>query len=62
MTKLEIERLLKAAGFNKYVGGKHDIWKKDNFPPIPVPRHKGDIPPGTARNILKYAGIIRGIK
>ena len=59
MTKLEIERLLKKSGFEKYIGGRHDIWKKIGYPPIPVPRHKGDIPAGTARNILKSAGITR---
>ena len=57
MTKIEIERLLKNAGFERNCGGKHDIWKKSGYPPIPVPRHKGDIPAGTAKNILKAAGI-----
>jgi predicted RNA binding protein YcfA (HicA-like mRNA interferase family) len=57
MTKKEIEKLLKQAGFKKRVGGKHDIWIKNGFPPIPVPRHKGDIPIGTAKNILKAAGL-----
>lgn len=37
MTKKEIEKLLKQAGFKKRVGGKHDIWIKNGFPPIPVP-------------------------
>ncbi len=62
MTKLEIERLLKFAGFEKFAGGKHDIWKCTGFPPIPVPRHKGDIPNGTVRNILKAAGISLKVK
>lgn len=57
MTKKEIEKLLKQAGFKKRVGRKHDIWIKNCFPPIPVPRHKGDIPIGTAKNILKAAGL-----
>lgn len=57
MTKREIEKLLKEAGFEKLSGGRHDIWKKLGFPPIPVPRHKGDIKPGTAKKILKDAGI-----
>ena len=57
MTKREIEKLLKKAGFVKRTGGKHDIWIKDGFPPIPVPRHKGDIPIGTAKKILKAAGL-----
>lgn len=57
MTKREIEKLLKNAGFLKRTGGKHDIWIKDGFPPIPVPRHKGDIPIGTSKSILKAAGL-----
>jgi len=57
MTKREIEKLLKKAGFVKHPGGKHDIWVKSGCPPIPVPRHKGDIPIGTAKNILKAAGL-----
>jgi predicted RNA binding protein YcfA (HicA-like mRNA interferase family) len=57
MTKREVERLLKQAGFTKKTGGRHDIWLKKGFPPIPVPRHKGDIPRGTVKNILKNAGL-----
>jgi len=57
MTKREIEKLLKKAGFSKRTGGKHDIWFKIGSPPIPVPRHKGDIPIGTAKKILKAAGL-----
>lgn len=57
VTKREIEKLLKEAGFVKRSGGRHDIWTKAGFPPIPVPRHKGDIPIGTSRNILKAAGL-----
>lgn len=57
MTKLELERLLKVAGFIRRSGGRHDIWIKAGFPPIPVPRHKGDIPIGTIKNILKAAEI-----
>ena len=57
MTKKEVEKLLKEAGFIKKSGGKHDIWIKSGFPPIPVPRHKGDIPFGTLKKILKNAGL-----
>lgn len=58
MTKQKLEKLLRIAGFLKRKGGKHDIWIKPGFPPIPVPRHKGDLPKGTARSILKYAGLL----
>lgn len=57
MTKHDVEKLLKHAGFEKHAGGKHDIWTKKSFPPISVPRHKGDIPKGTLKSILKSAGL-----
>jgi predicted RNA binding protein YcfA (HicA-like mRNA interferase family) len=57
MIKREIEKLLKDAGFQKRTGGKHDIWIKSGYPPIPVPRHKDDIPLGTAKKIFKAAGL-----
>ncbi|MFQ5632591.1 MAG: type II toxin-antitoxin system HicA family toxin [bacterium] len=57
MTKREIEKLLKKAGFVKRSGGKHYIWIKEGLPPVAVPRHKGDIPTGTAKSILKAAGL-----
>ncbi|PIP58982.1 MAG: addiction module toxin, HicA family [Verrucomicrobia bacterium CG_4_10_14_3_um_filter_43_23] len=57
MTVQKLEKLLKAAGFEKSQGGNHTIWKKKGFPPIPVPRHKGDIPKGTLDNILKHSGL-----
>ena len=57
MTKREVEKLLKEAGFVRRGGGRHDIWVKPGYPPIPVHRHKGDIPIGTLKNILKHAGL-----
>ena len=57
MTKRELEKLLHKAGFVKKSGGRHDIWIQDGFPPIPVPRHKGDIPKGTVKSILKAAKL-----
>jgi predicted RNA binding protein YcfA (HicA-like mRNA interferase family) len=56
-TKKKLEKLLKKAGFKRRSGGKHDIWIKKGFPPIPVPRHKGDIPAGTIRSIIKHAKL-----
>lgn len=53
MTKYEIERILRKKGYEKRSGGKHDIWLKKGSSPIPIPRHKGDIPKGTLKNILK---------
>jgi len=57
MKKRELEKLLRKAGFTKKTGGRHDIWIKTGFPPIPVHRHKGDIPLGTLEKILKQSGL-----
>jgi predicted RNA binding protein YcfA (HicA-like mRNA interferase family) len=56
MKKAEIEKILKKNGFEVSHGSRHDIWKKDGFPPIPVPRHR-EIAKGTAKAILKTAKI-----
>lgn len=61
MTKRELEKLLQKANFEKRSGGKHDVWSKKGFPPIVVPRHKGDIPKGTLKSILKSAGLEQNI-
>lgn len=57
MTKREITKLLKKAGFEKQEGGRHEVWNKEGFPPVPVPRYAGNIPKGTAGSILKAVGI-----
>ena len=56
MKKHILVKKLKKAGFIEQHGGKHDIFKKKGFPPIPVGRHS-DIPERTAKKILKAAGI-----
>ncbi len=59
MKTAELTRLLQKNGCYLYRNGSnHDIW----FSPITrkqfaVPRHKKEVKPGTARNILKDAGI-----
>ncbi|WP_144682890.1 MULTISPECIES: type II toxin-antitoxin system HicA family toxin [Desulfobotulus] len=57
MKKSELVRLLKKAGFQQEQGGVHEIWTKEGFPRIPIPRNPRDIPKGTAEKILKAAGI-----
>ena len=34
--------------------GKHPIWVNDQFPsyPLSIPRHSGEVPPGTRNSIL----------
>jgi predicted RNA binding protein YcfA (HicA-like mRNA interferase family) len=56
MTKKELERKLRRAGWSMEHGSNHDIAVKDGRK-IPVPRHKGDIPIGTVKVILRRAGI-----
>ena len=56
MKRALITKKLKDAGFKEFHGAKHDIFKKKGFPPIPVGRHN-ELPEGTAKKILKTAGI-----
>jgi predicted RNA binding protein YcfA (HicA-like mRNA interferase family) len=56
----EIVRKLKVRGFgfDRQAAGSHEIW----FNPVTnryttVPNHRGDMPEGTLRAILKQAGI-----
>lgn len=58
MTKRELEKLLKENGWKVISGTRHDMAVKEGTSTkIPIPRHKGDIPIGTAKSILKDAGI-----
>jgi predicted RNA binding protein YcfA (HicA-like mRNA interferase family) len=59
MTKVEIEKKLRRAGWVITHGKAHDMAESADKPgvKIPIPRHKGDIPPGTAAAILKSAGV-----
>jgi len=48
----------KKAGYEITAGAKHDkAIHKETGKMIAIPRHKGDIPVGTAHNILKAAGL-----
>ena len=58
MTKTEIERKLKSAGWEIIHGKRHDLAINKNGKKIAIPRHKRDIPIGTANQILKDAGLI----
>jgi len=59
MTQKEIERKLSAAGWKLIAGAKHNMAIHPDKPgqKIPIPRHRGDIPIGTANSILKAAGL-----
>lgn len=58
MTKRELEKILKQNGWEIISGTRHDMAVKEGTSTkIPIPRHKGDIPIGTANSILKDAGL-----
>lgn len=58
MTRLEIERKFRKAGWTFIQGANHEqAVSPDGKKKIPIPRHKGDIPKGTALKILKEAGL-----
>lgn len=58
MTKRELEKILKKNGWRIVGGARHDMAVKDGTSTkIPIPRHKGDIPVGTAKSILRDAGL-----
>jgi predicted RNA binding protein YcfA (HicA-like mRNA interferase family) len=59
MTKFELERKLKNAGWTITHGKTHDQATNPQKPgvKIPIPRHTGDIPKGTIKSILKDAGL-----
>jgi predicted RNA binding protein YcfA (HicA-like mRNA interferase family) len=52
-------RLEREGWFVKKSSGEHDIYRhREKYGRIPVPRGRGDLPPGTARNIAVMAGWI----
>lgn len=55
MTKRDIERHISSRGWSlERQKGDHDVWGHPKQPhKIAVPRHKGDLAPGTVRDILK---------
>ena len=54
--KVDIERALRAAGFAPVPGrGRHDKWRLGAYT-VMVPRHSGDIAPGTFASIRRQAG------
>jgi predicted RNA binding protein YcfA (HicA-like mRNA interferase family) len=59
MTKRQLEKKLLKAGWVITHGGAHDQATNPQRPgvKIPIPRHSGDIPKGTAMAILRDAGL-----
>jgi predicted RNA binding protein YcfA (HicA-like mRNA interferase family) len=59
MTYRELWQKLTQAGWIHGHGSKHDLAISPDNPnyAIPVPRHVGNVPIGTANSILKAAGL-----
>ena len=58
MTKLELERKFKKAGWSIVQGANHEkAISPDGKKTIPIPRHTGDIKKGLLCGILKEAGL-----
>ena len=57
MTKLEIERKFKKAGWKIVHGSSHDLAVSPTGQKVPILSHSGDVPTGTAQKILKAAGL-----
>ena len=53
MTKLEIERKFKKAGWKIVHGAAHDLAVSPTGQKVPIPRHTGDVPTGTAQKNLE---------
>lgn len=56
MTKLELERKFRKAGWTLKHGSRHDLAVSPSGQVVAIPRHKGDIPKA-ALAILKEAGL-----
>lgn len=59
MTHRDISKHLKNSGWSlERTHGDHDVWgHPKSTQKIPVPRHKGDLAPGTVRQIMKDSSV-----
>jgi predicted RNA binding protein YcfA (HicA-like mRNA interferase family) len=59
LTHKEVSNHLKNTGWSlERTQGSHDIWKHEKAKnKIAVPRHRGDLAPGTVRSILKDSQV-----
>ncbi len=55
MTRVEIDRRIKKAGWKIVHGKAHDLAVSQSGKKVPLPRHRGDIPIGTMMNIFKMS-------
>lgn len=55
----EVTRKLRMLGFqfNRQARGSHEIWRHPSGRRTTIPNHRGDMPEGTLRAILREAGI-----
>lgn len=57
MTKLELERKFRKAGWTLKHGSRHDLAVSPTGQVVAIPRHAGDLKKGTVQQILKEAGL-----
>ncbi|HEY7033755.1 MAG TPA: type II toxin-antitoxin system HicA family toxin [Thermomicrobiales bacterium] len=57
MTVREVETILGRAGFVFVRQTDHRIWRHPDGRAVSVPAHRGDLRPGTLRNIVEQAGM-----
>ncbi|MDO4584708.1 MAG: type II toxin-antitoxin system HicA family toxin [Planctomycetia bacterium] len=57
MTIVEVEKIFRKKGCIEIPGTKHRKFLCPNGKITCLPRHKGDIPPGTLRAIERQSGI-----
>lgn len=58
MTERELLKLLRQDGWTITEGARHHLaTHPTKTGKIPIPRHKGDIPNGTVKEIIKIAGL-----
>lgn len=60
MNHRDLSKHLQSVGWSlERQNGEHDVWKhSQSFNKIAVPRHKGDLAPGTVRKILTTARLV----
>ena len=59
LSQKDVSKHLKSKGWNvERTNGGHEVWGHPKAQhKIAVPRHKGDLAPGTVRSILKDSGV-----
>lgn len=63
MTVRKLKKMFTDKGWIIIFGAKHDLaYNPETGQKIPIPRHKGDLPIGTAHKILKAGNLMEALK